>query len=179
MKELGLKTYRTSINWARIFPHGDETEPNEEGLKFYDDLINEIIANGMEPMITISHYEMPLYLTTHYKGWYSREVIDFFYRYCKVLFDRFGDRVKMWIIVNQINLIAVESFNHLGVAEDLVENIAEAKYQAVHNEMVACAKATAYAHQSGQRHQDRHDALRRTGISGNLQTGGCPGMYAA
>ena len=146
LKELGLKTYRTSINWARIFPHGDETEPNEEGLKFYDDLINEIIANGMEPMITISHYEMPLYLTTHYKGWYSREVIDFFYRYCKVLFDRFGDRVKMWIIVNQINLIAVESFNHLGVAEDLVENIAEAKYQAVHNEMVACAKATAYAH---------------------------------
>ena len=146
LKELGLKTYRTSINWARIFPHGDETEPNEEGLKFYEDLINEIIANGMEPMITISHYEMPLYLTTHYKGWYSREVIDFFYRYCKVLFDRFGDRVKLWIIVNQINLIAVESFNHLGVAEDLVENIAEAKYQAVHNEMVACAKATAYAH---------------------------------
>lgn len=87
LKELGLKTYRTSINWARIFPHGDETEPNEEGLKFYEDLINEIIANGMEPMITISHYEMPLYLTTHYKGWYSREVIDFFYRYCKVLYD--------------------------------------------------------------------------------------------
>jgi 6-phospho-beta-glucosidase len=149
LKELGLKTYRTSINWARIFPNGDEEEPNEEGLKFYDNLIDEIIKNDMVPLITISHYEIPLNLTLKYKGWYSREVIDFFVKYCKVLFDRFGDRVKMWIIVNQINLVVHESFNHLGVAEDLVDNVLEAKYQAVHNEMVACAIATRYAHSLG------------------------------
>lgn len=146
LKELGLKTYRTSINWARIFPNGDESEPNEEGLKFYDNLINEIIKNDMVPMITISHYEMQLNLTIKYQGWYSRELIEFFERYCRVLFDRFGDRVKLWIIVNQINLIVHESFNHLGVAEDAVDHVLKAKYQAVHNEMVACARATRYAH---------------------------------
>ena len=148
MKELGLKCFRTSINWARIFPNGDDAEPNEEGLKFYDDLIDEILKNGMEPMITISHYEMPLSLTSNYKGWYSREVIDFFVKYCEVLFDRYAGKVKYWIIVNQINLIGHESFNHLGVAEDLVDDLQSAKYQAVHNEMVACARATAYAHKN-------------------------------
>ncbi len=144
---MGMQTLRTSINWARIFPNGDETEPNEEGLKFYDALIDEIIANNMEPMITVSHYEMPLNLTISYTGWYSRELIGFFTRYCEVLFERYRGRVKKWIIVNQINLIFHESFNHLGVASDKVENLMEAKYQAVHNEMVACAIATKRAHE--------------------------------
>lgn len=144
---LGLKTFRTSINWTRIYPNGDETEPNEAGLRFYDNLIDEIIKNGMEPMITISHYEMPLHLTTAYKGWYSRETIDFFVTYCRTLFDRYKGKVKYWIIVNQINLITHESFNHLGIAEDLVDDIVSAKYQGVHNEMVACALATKYAHE--------------------------------
>lgn len=146
LADLGFKTFRTSINWSRIFPNGDETEPNEEGLKFYDDLFDEMLKLGMEPMVTISHYEMPLNLTTAYKGWYSREVIDFFETYCKTVFDRYAGKVKYWIIVNQINLIAHESFNHLGVAEDVVADLASAKYQAVHNEMVSCARATKYAH---------------------------------
>ncbi len=153
LKGLGLNSFRTSINWARIFPNGDEKEPNEEGLKFYDALIDEIIANGMEPMITISHYEMPLNLTLKYTGWYSRELIDFFVRYCKILFDRYKGRVKYWILVNQINLIVHESFNHLGIAEDKVDNLLEAKYQGVHNEMVACALATKYARQN---YKDMH-----------------------
>jgi len=144
---LGLKTFRTSINWSRIYPNGDESEPNEAGLQFYDNLIDEIIKNGMEPMVTISHYEMPLHLTIAYKGWYSRETIDFFVRYCKTLFDRFKGKVKYWIIVNQINLIIHESFNHLGIAEDVVDDVISAKYQGVHNEMVACALATKYAHE--------------------------------
>lgn len=144
---LGLKTYRTSINWSRIFPNGDEKEPNEEGLKFYDSLIDEIVNNGMIPMITMSHYEMPLYLTTEYKGWYSKEVIDLFAKYGKVILDRYNDRVKHWIIVNQINLIVHESFNHLGVPEDVVENVLEAKYQAVMNEMISCAEITKYSHE--------------------------------
>ncbi|MDR3757493.1 MULTISPECIES: family 1 glycosylhydrolase [Enterocloster] len=144
---LGLKTFRTSINWSRIFPNGDDKEPNEAGLKFYDDLFDEILKNGMEPMITVSHYEMPLNLTLNYKGWYSREVIDFFVKYCNTVFDRYAGKVKYWILVNQINLIGHESFNHLGVAEDVVEDLRSAKYQAVHNEMVACARATKYAHE--------------------------------
>ena len=148
MAEMGFRCFRTSIAWTRIFPNGDDATPNELGLKFYDDLIDEILKNGMEPMITISHYEMPLSLTSNYKGWYSREVIDFFVKYCEVLFDRYAGKVKYWIIVNQINLIGHESFNHLGVAEDLVDDLQSAKYQAVHNEMVACARATAYAHKN-------------------------------
>lgn len=146
--ELGLKTFRTSIDWARIFPNGDDAEPNEEGLAFYDHLIDAIVRNGMEPMITCSHYEMPVALALKYKGWASRELIGLFERYCQVLFDRYHDRVKLWILVNQINLVSVESFNHLGICADKVENLAEAKYQGVHNEMVACARATRYAHEN-------------------------------
>lgn len=147
LAEMGLKSLRISINWARIFPNGDDMEPNEAGLRFYDLLLDEIIKNGMEPMVTVSHYEMPLNLTLKYTGWYSRELIEYFERYCRVLFDRYHDKVKKWILVNQINLIRHESFNHLGIASDKVEDLNNAKYQAVHNEMVACARATRYAHE--------------------------------
>lgn len=144
LRRLGADGYRFSIAWPRIQPTGAGAV-NEAGLAFYDRLVDEIIANGMEPVLTVSHYEMPLHLTTAYRGWYSREVIDFFVRYCEVLFERFRGRVKYWILVNQINLITHESFNHLGVAADKVENLDEAKYQAVHNELVACARATVRA----------------------------------
>ncbi|OCN04435.1 beta-glucosidase [Erysipelotrichaceae bacterium MTC7] len=147
LAELGLKTFRTSINWARIFPNGDDEMPNEKGLAFYDNLIDEVIKNGMEPLITMSHYEMPLNLTLNYKGWYDRKVVDYFERYGQVILDRYADRVKKWIVVNQINLIKHESFNHLGIAEDLVDNLTEAKYQGVHNEMVASARIAKYAHE--------------------------------
>lgn len=140
LKKLGLNTFRTSINWSRIFPNGIEEEPNEAGLKFYDQLFDEILANGMEPMITLSHYEMPIYLTTHYQGWYSREVINHFVKYCKAVLERYKDKVKYWIVVNQINLITYESFCNIGVTEDGVENLMEAKYQGLHNMMVASAK---------------------------------------
>jgi 6-phospho-beta-glucosidase len=141
----GMNMFRTSINWSRIFPRGNETEPNEAGLQFYDNFIDEIIKNGMEPLITISHYEMPLYLSTAYTGWYSRELIDFFARYCEVLFNRYKNKVRYWIAVNQINLIAFETFNLLGIAADKVQNLYEANYQGVHNMMVASAKAVAAA----------------------------------
>lgn len=141
----GMNSFRTSISWARIFPKGDELEPNEEGLKFYDALIDEIIANGMEPLITLSHYEMPLYLTTKYNGWYDRKMIDFFTRFSEVLFKRYKGKVTYWILVNQMNLITHESFNHLGIPSDRVENLVEAKYQGVHNELVACGRAVKIA----------------------------------
>lgn len=144
---LGLNAYRTSINWSRIFPKGIEEEPNEQGLLYYDHLIDEIIENGMDVMLTVSHYEMPLYLATTYNGWLSRKTIDLFEKYCKVVFERYHKKVKKWILVNQINMIVHESFNHLGVASDATTDSISAKYQALHNELVACAKVTKYAHE--------------------------------
>ena len=93
----GMNSFRTSINWARIFPNGDDDEPNEEGLKFYDDLFDEMHKNGMEPLVTLSHYEMPLNIALKYNGWYSRETIDMFVRYAKTVFERYKDKVKYWI----------------------------------------------------------------------------------
>lgn len=147
LADMGMNSFRTSISWARIFPNGDESEPNEAGLQFYDDLIDEIIKNGMEPLITVSHYEMPLHLATEYNGWYNRKTIDFFTKYCETIFKRYKDKVKYWILVNQINLVVFESFNHLGIPEDRVDNLLEAKYQGIHNELVACGRATRLAKQ--------------------------------
>lgn len=145
LAETGMNSFRTSISWARIFPKGDELEPNEAGLKFYDELIDAIIENGMEPMITLSHYEMPLHLTTEYNGWYNRKTIEFFTRFAKTVFERYQDKVKYWILVNQMNLIVHESFNHLGIPSDRVDNLLEAKYQGLHNELVACARCVKIA----------------------------------
>ena len=147
LAEMGFKTFRTSVNWARIYPNGDDKMPNEAGLKYYGDLFDELNKLGMEPMITVSHYEMPLNLTINYTGWYSKETIGFFAKYCETLFDHFHTKVRKWILVNQINLIVHESFNHLGIAEDKVEDLQSAKYQGVINEMISCAIATKYAHE--------------------------------
>ena len=143
---LGLNAIRTSVNWSRIFPRGDEEEPCEEGLAFYDRLVDAMLANGMEPFITVSHYEMPLALAMDHGGWHDRATIGKFVRLCQVLFDRYHDRVKHWILVNQINMVAHEGFNQLGVPTDETDDPMSARYQALHNEMVACALATAYAH---------------------------------
>ena len=143
----GMNSFRTSISWSRIFPNGDETTPNEEGLRFYDNLIDEIIKNGMEPLITLSHYEMPLHLATAYNGWNHRKTIDFFVKYADTVMRRYKDKVKYWIVVNQINLIHHESFNHLGIPSDRVSNLMEAKYQGIHNECTASAIVTKIGHE--------------------------------
>ena len=101
----------------------------------------------MEPLITLSHYEMPLNLAVKYHGWANRQTIDFFVRYCETVFKHFKGKVKYWILVNQINLIHHESFNHLGIPADCVDNLWEAKFQGVHNECTACAMATKIGHQ--------------------------------
>ena len=142
MKQLGLKAFRTSINWARIYPNGDDEQPNEEGLQFYDDLIDTIVANGMEPIITLFHYELPLKLVTEYGGWRDKRLIEFYARFARTCFERYQGKVKYWILINQINLIYVESFNSLGILCDQVDNLEEAKYQAIHNQFVACSLAT-------------------------------------
>ncbi|HFL2475793.1 TPA: glycoside hydrolase family 1 protein [Clostridioides difficile] len=139
LKELGLKCFRFSINWARIFPNGDDLEPNEEGLKFYDNLINEVIDNGMEPIVTLLHYETPLNLVLKYKGWSNRKVVDFFVRYAELILNRYKNKVKYWIVINQINLIHYESFNSVAFCVDQVDNVEEARYQAIHHQFIATA----------------------------------------
>ena len=103
MKELGLKAFRTSIAWTRIFPNGDEAEPNEAGLAFYDRMIDEMHKNGIEPVITLSHFEMPLHLVNAYGGFRNREVIDLFVKFADTVIRRYGDRVKYWMTFNEIN----------------------------------------------------------------------------
>ena len=147
LKELGFKAFRTSISWTRIFPNGDEEEPNEEGLAFYDRLIDEIIKNGMEPVITVYHYDIPLTLVTKYGGFASRKMIDFYVRYAEVLLKRYRGKVKYWILCNQINYVPVVKFGSLGIYDDQTspEKMEELVYRAVHNQFVACAKVKQFA----------------------------------
>lgn len=141
LKELGFKAFRTSISWSRIFPNGDETEPNEAGLKFYDDLIDEIIKNGMEPVITMYHYDIPLGLVVQYGGFANRKVVDFYVNYAKTLLNRYKGRVKYWIVCNQINYVPVVKFGSLGIYDDQTtpDKMEELVYQAVHNQFIGCA----------------------------------------
>ena len=101
--EMGFKTFRTSINWTRIFPNGWETEPNEKGLEFYDRVFDCCKKHGIEPLVTISHYELPYALVEKYNGWASRELIGFYMNYCKTIFERYKDKVKYWLTFNEIN----------------------------------------------------------------------------
>lgn len=100
---MGFNCFRTSIAWGRIYPNGDETEPNKLGLKFYDSLIDEMIQLGMEPVITLSHYETPLHLLTEYGGWSNRKLIDFWKRYVETVFNRYKGKVKYWLTFNEVN----------------------------------------------------------------------------
>lgn len=142
MKEMGFKCFRTSFNWTRIFPNGDELEPNEAGLQYYDNLLDEMHKNGIEPVMTISHYEMPIHLIAEYGGWYSKEVINFFTHFCEVLFKRYHTKVKYWIVFNQINSLGGwGEFASLGMLEDEFDDWESAKYQATHHQFVASARA--------------------------------------
>lgn len=145
--EMGFQVFRTSIAWSRIFPNGDEEEPNEKGLQFYDRLFDECHKYGMEPLVTISHYETPLYLAEHYNGWADRKLIRFYERYVRTLFERFGSKVKYWLTFNEINSVLHAPFMSGGIhtpAEKLTE---QELYQAAHHELVASALATKIAHE--------------------------------
>ena len=98
---MGIKCLRTSIAWTRIFPKGDELEPNEEGLKFYDDVFDELLKYGIEPVITLSHFELPLHLAREYGGFRSRKLVDFFERFAEVCFKRYKNKVKYWMTFNE------------------------------------------------------------------------------
>ena len=145
LAEMGFKVFRFSIAWSRIFPHGDETEPNEAGLAFYDGLLDELEKYGIEPLVTISHYETPLHLAEKYNGWVSRKLISFYERYCRVLFERYGHRVKYWLTFNEINSVLHVPFMSGGINTPKEQLTEQQLYQAIHHELVASARATRLA----------------------------------
>ena len=140
--EMGFKCFRFSINWPRIFPNGDETEPNEEGLLFYDSILDELERYNIEPIITISHYEIPLNLVRKYDSWKNRKMIDFYLNFCQVILNRYKNRVKYWLTFNEINIIEYNSYFSTGIKTEDPETM----MQMAHHQLLASAKATALAH---------------------------------
>ncbi|MBU3182742.1 glycoside hydrolase family 1 protein [Clostridium psychrophilum] len=146
--EMGFKTFRLSIAWSRIFPKGYELEPNEEGLKFYDNVFDELRKNNIEPLVTISHYETPFGLTQKYNGWASREVIECYVRYCDVIFKRYKNKVKYWLTFNEINILTIPfgAFLGGGIIADDKENTNQLRFQALHHQFIASARAVKLGH---------------------------------
>ncbi|MGO2645531.1 MAG: 6-phospho-beta-glucosidase [Lactococcus cremoris] len=151
-RELGLKTFRTSISWSRIFPNGDEKIPNEKGLIFYDELFDELLLNGIEPVITLSHFEIPYHLYTEYGGFRNKKMIDFFVNYAEVVLKRYKNKVKYWMTFNEINNQAdgqsslhVWTNSAIRLKDDDIKE--EVVFQASLNELIASAKVVKLAHE--------------------------------
>lgn len=149
--EMGFKCFRTSIAWTRIFPNGDEDMPNEKGLEFYDKLFDELLKYGIEPVITLSHFEMPYHLVEEYGGWRNRKLIGFFVKYAETVMRRYKDKVKYWMTFNEINnqssvQNAWGGWTNSGILYKETEDVQTVLQQAVHYEMVASAKAIKIGH---------------------------------
>lgn len=150
--QMGFKCLRTSIAWSRIFPQGDELVPNEKGLAFYDDLFDECLKYGIEPVVTLSHFEMPWHLAKHYGGWRNRQTISFFLRFAEVCFQRYRGKVKYWMTFNEINNQMmtgsdIYAFTNSGILFEKGEDRTKAVYQAAHYQFVASALAVRKAHE--------------------------------
>ncbi|MFZ7176099.1 6-phospho-beta-glucosidase [Streptococcus hyovaginalis] len=145
--EMGFKTYRMSIGWTRIFPKGDELEPNEAGLQFYENVFKELRKYDIEPLVTITHFDFPMHLIEEYGGWRNRKIIEFYERLCQVIFNRYKGLVKYWLTFNEINMILHAPFMGAGLYFEEGENQEQVKYQAAHHELVASAIATKIAHE--------------------------------
>jgi 6-phospho-beta-glucosidase len=145
--EMGYTVYRFSMAWTRIFPNGDETEPSEEGLAFYDRVLDELEKHGIEPLVTISHYDTPLHLSQTYDGWVGRELIGLYARYARTLFERYGGRVRRWLTFNEINSLVHAPFMSGGINTPKEELSDASLYQAMHHELVASALAVKIAHE--------------------------------
>ncbi len=143
--EMGFKAFRMSINWARIFPNGDDEYPNEEGLQFYDQVFDECLKYGIEPIVTLSHYETPLNLGIKYGGWSNRKVIDFFEKYARCVFTRYKDKVKYWMPFNEINMMLHLPYTAGAVFIEQHENELETIFQSLHYQMLASAIVTKLA----------------------------------
>ena len=141
MAEMGFQCFRMSISWTRIFPRGDEETPNEEGLKFYDKVFDECLKYGIQPVVTLNHFDMPLYLADEKNGWLSRETVTYFLRYCETVFERYKGKVKHWMTFNEINLL--RGYDTLGVHEMNQQRY----YQAIHHIFIASALAVKKGHE--------------------------------
>ena len=141
--EMGFKVFRLSIAWSRIFPRGDEAEPNAAGLAFYDRVIDELLAHNIVPLVTLSHYELPLYLAQEYGGWTNRKLIGFYENFARTVFERFRGRVQYWLTFNEINSIL-----HFPILAGIMNTTDKQDlYQAIHHELVASARVTKIAHE--------------------------------
>lgn len=145
--EMGFKCYRLSIAWTRIFPNGDDVVPNEAGLAFYRSIFEECHKYGIEPLVTICHFDTPIALIQKYGGWKDRRMVDAFVRYCEVLFDNYGDLVHYWLTFNEINMLLHMPFMGAGLVFHEGENKAQIQYQAAHHELLASARAVRLAHE--------------------------------
>ncbi|WP_338556111.1 6-phospho-beta-glucosidase [Erwinia sp. E_sp_B01_3] len=141
--EMGFTVLRISIAWSRIYPQGDENQPNEEGLAFYDRLFDEMAEYNITPLVTLSHYEMPLGLVENYGGWGNRKTIDFFGHYARTLFERYKDKVSNWLTFNEINMSLHAPFTGVGLPDG---SSMQAVYQAIHHQLVASARAVRDCH---------------------------------
>lgn len=152
LAEMGFRCFRTSIAWSRIFPRGDESEPNEEGLRFYDALFDELLKYGIEPVITLSHFEMPNFLVTEYGGWKNRKVVDFFVNFSTVVLKRYQHKVKYWMTFNEINnqrnwKTPLFGYCCSGVIYTQEPNPEECMYQVLHHQFVASAQVVKLGHE--------------------------------
>lgn len=145
--EMGFKVFRTSIAWSRIFPNGDDDQPNEAGLQFYDDLFDELLKYGIEPLVTLSHYETPLHLAKTYNGWTDRRLVGFFERFAQTVMERYKGKVKYWLTFNEVNSILHMPFTSGGIMTEKEQLSPQDLYQAIHHELVASASVTKLAHE--------------------------------
>ncbi len=145
--EMGFKTFRLSIAWSRIFPKGDEEQPNEAGLAFYDKVFDELKKYGIEPLVTLSHYEFPIGLVKKYGGWKNRKVIDCFVHYAETVFKRYQNKVKHWLTFNEINIIGMTGYLSGGLLFEDGKLHLQDMYQAAHHQFLASALATKLAHE--------------------------------
>ncbi len=142
MAEMGFKCYRLSIAWTRIFPNGDEDTPSEEGLQFYDNIFDECLKYGIQPVVTICHFDTPIHLIQKFGGWKSRKMIDCYVKYSETLFRRYKGKVKYWITINEINMLMHLPFMGAGIVFEEGEDQEQVKYQAAHHELIASALIT-------------------------------------
>lgn len=147
LSEMGLKCLRISIAWSRIFPNGEEDTPNEAGLRYYENVFLECKKHGMEPVVTINHFECPIHLIRKYGGWRSRQMIPLFAKYAECLFQRFHGVVKYWLTFNEINMILRLPFLGAGLVFREGDQETQVKYQAAHHELVASSLATKIGHE--------------------------------
>lgn len=147
MAEMGFTVFRTSIAWSRLYPKGDEQEPNPEGIAFYRALFEECKKYGIEPLVTLCHFDVPMHLVVEYGSWRNRKMVEFFTRYARTCFEQFDGLVKYWLTFNEINILLHSPFSGAGLVFEEGENREQVKYQAAHHELVASALATKIAHE--------------------------------